>query len=50
MPMIPPAPARLSITTCWPITSVNLLPTMRLKVSTELPGALGTSMRIGRFG
>jgi len=50
MPITPAAPARLSNTTCCPITSASLVPTIRLKVSTELPGALGTIIRIGRVG
>jgi hypothetical protein len=50
MAMMPAAPARLSITICCPMDSFRRVPTMRLSVSTALPGAFGTSMRIGRLG
>src|SRR5262245_54263382 len=50
MPMLPPAPPRLSTTTCWPQDSVILCATRRAMVSVAAPGANGTTMRIGRVG
>src|SRR5262245_39565625 len=50
MPMFPPAPPRLSTTTCCPHDSVILWATRRAMVSVAAPGANGTMMRIGRVG
>src|SRR5262245_35497845 len=50
MPMLPPAPPRLSTTTCCPQTSVNFWPSRRAIVSVAAPGGNGTMMRIGRPG
>src|SRR5687768_14170635 len=50
MPMRPPAPSRFSTTTGCPSASPRRALNMRLMVSTELPGAFGTSMRTGRLG
>src|SRR4051812_10146801 len=48
--MMPPAPARLSITTCCPHASVKRCPIARAVKSLELPGVPGTMTRIGRAG
>ena len=38
------------MTTCCPSTCERPLPMIRLSVSTELPGALGTIIRTERLG
>jgi len=48
--VVPPAPARSSTITGWPIESWSFAPMMRAIVSTAPPAANGTTMRIGRLG
>src|SRR6476469_2314691 len=48
--MLPPAPGRLSMTTCWPSRSPSLGATMRTVASVEPPGGKVTMMRIGLLG
>src|SRR5262245_8853001 len=48
--MLPPAPARLSITTGWPSPSESRVPTARAMVSLAPPGAKPSTKRIGRAG
>src|SRR6185369_11887684 len=48
--MLPPAPGRLSMTTCWPSLSPSLGATMRTVASVEPPGGKVTIMRIGLLG
>src|SRR5689334_16643292 len=48
--MLPPAPARFSITTGWPSELERRSPTRRAKMSVEPPGANGTTMRTGLDG
>src|ERR1019366_10188413 len=48
--MVPPAPARLSTTSCWPQISLSLAATIRAVTSTPPPGAKPTSNRPGLFG
>src|SRR5471032_2549957 len=50
MPMLPPAPARLSTTTCWPSDSESFCAMMRAMTSVGPPGAKPTMMRIGFTG
>jgi len=50
VPIIVPAPARRSTTTCRPQRLVSSLPTRREVVSLGPPGAVGTTMRIERLG
>src|SRR5260221_922313 len=50
MPILPPAPARLSTTTDWPKLALNFCAMMRPMVSIPPPGANGTINRIGRVG
>src|SRR5450432_3797618 len=50
MPMLPPAPARLSTTTCWPHASDNFAATTRAITSVGPPGANGTIMRTAFVG
>ena len=50
VPMMPLAPGRVSITTCWPHCSVIFCPSMRAIVSDVPPGDQGTIMRIGFDG
>jgi len=45
-----PAPARLSMTTCWPSTSPSLPLSERAIVSTGPPGTNGTMNRTGFTG
>src|SRR5688572_33251255 len=47
---LPPAPGRLSITTCCPHASASLTPTMRASTSFGPPAGYGTIRRTGRFG
>jgi hypothetical protein len=49
LPTVPPAPARFSTTTCCP-AAVSACARMRPNVSELLPGACGTTSRIGRDG
>src|SRR4051812_39354578 len=48
--MLPPAPGRLSTTTCWPKFLVSSCATSRATMSVEPPGAKPTSMRIVLVG
>src|SRR5262245_40895119 len=48
--MTPPAPARLSTTTGWPIASWIFAATMRAVESVTPPGAKGTTIRTGFDG
>src|SRR6185369_6514109 len=50
MPMLVPAPGRLSTTTLCPITSPIAGPMTRATRSRMAPGADGTTMRTGRLG
>src|SRR6185369_93420 len=50
MPIVPPAPVRFSITTCWPISRATRSPTTRATKSSPPPAASGTMNRTGRFG
>src|SRR5258706_15284183 len=50
MPILPPAPERLSTTTDWPKLALNFCAMMRPIVSIPPPGANGTINRIGRVG
>ena len=50
MPMLPPAPLRLSTTTCCFHASVSLCPTRRATSSVGPIGGNGTINRIGRDG
>ena len=50
VPMLPPAPGRLSITTEPPSTSASLCPTTRPTMSLVPPAACGTSITIVRLG
>jgi hypothetical protein len=49
-PIRPLAPARLSITVCWPMLSASRWATRRDAISVALPAVLGTMIRIGRTG
>src|SRR4051812_10797313 len=48
--MLPPAPARFSITTAWPSAVESRSPTRRAKMSVDPPGAKGTTRRMGLDG
>src|SRR5947207_3733062 len=48
--MLPPAPPRVSITTCWPHTSESRSPMTRAMMSVAPPAANGTITRTKRFG
>src|SRR3954470_15495947 len=48
--MSPPAPARFSTTTCWPICSESVLATMRAVVSVPPPGSKPTTVVTGLAG
>ena len=50
MPMVMPAPARWSTTTCWPQASVYFWPSMRTITSEPPPGAVGMMTRMGFVG
>jgi len=50
VPMLPPMPERLPITTDWPQASASLGPAARASRSTTLPGGNGATIRIGRLG
>src|SRR3954468_10106891 len=50
MPTTPPAPARLSTTTCCPQFSLIFEAILRAMRSLALPGVNGTMMRIGLDG
>ena len=47
---VPPAPARLSITNCWPSRWPSFWPNTRAKTSVEPPAANGTITRTGFSG
>ena len=47
---VPPAPPRLSMTTCWPSISLILSATLRAAVLALPPGANGTTRVIVREG
>src|SRR6185436_3608131 len=47
---VPPAPARFSTITCWPMRSESLAARIRPKVSELPPGACGTMRRTGFVG
>jgi hypothetical protein len=49
-PMLPPAPARLSMTTVCPQASPSWRPSSRATMSVAPPGENGTMMRTGRLG
>src|SRR5688572_19247194 len=48
--MLPCAPARLSMTTCWPHSSASFAPRMRASASVPPPGGNGTMKRTGFSG
>jgi hypothetical protein len=48
--MLPPAPARLTITAGWPNLAFSPVETMRAITSVGPPGAAGTMNRTGRLG
>jgi len=48
--MLPPAPTRLSTTTCWPSVSLSLADIDRAMTSVEPPAAKLTTMRTGFAG
>ncbi len=50
MPMVPPAPARLSGTTVQCSVSVSLVATRRERMSVPPPGGKGTMRRTGLAG
>src|SRR2546430_1208273 len=50
MPIVPPAPVRFSITTCWPSSRDICSPITRATKSSPPPAASGTMNRTGRFG
>ena len=50
MPIIVPAPGRLSTMTCWPSRSVSLGARMRAMMSVPPPAEDGTTMRTGLAG
>src|SRR6185369_14656553 len=50
VPITVPAPGRVSTTMVCPKLSVSLLPTTRLRMSAEPPGANGTMILIGLSG
>ncbi len=49
-PIVPPAPARLSMMTGWPHNSASFCPTVRARMSVALPAVNGTTMRTGLLG
>src|SRR5437588_7699714 len=50
MPIVPPAPVRFSMNTCWPSPRETYSPTSRATKSSPPPAANGTMKRTGRFG
>jgi hypothetical protein len=48
--MLPPAPARFSITTGWPSRGAIASPAMRPRMSVLPPAVKGTMKRSGRSG
>jgi hypothetical protein len=48
--MLPPAPGRLSTTTCWPSLSLSRGTIIRTTASVLPPGGNVTTMRIGLLG
>ena len=49
-PICPPAPPRLSTTTCWPMSCESGWLMERARRSLPPPGGNGTIIRIGRVG
>ena len=49
-PSVPPAPGRLSTTTCWPKNSTVFWATTRASMSVAPPTGNGTIMRTARLG
>src|SRR5213596_2271071 len=49
-PMMPPAPPRLSATTCYPSSSPSRSVSTRARLSTDVPVVLAMIMRIGFDG
>src|SRR5688572_21219207 len=49
-PIVPPAPPRLSTSTCWPIDSPMRCATSRATTSVVPPAGKGTTIRSGRAG
>src|SRR5688572_25169650 len=49
-PIVPPAPVRLSTTSCCPSSSLIFVATIRVIVSIEEPGVWATMTRTGRSG
>ena len=47
---MPPAPGRLSMTTCWPQASVSFWPMKRARMSVLPPGVNGTISLTGLVG
>jgi hypothetical protein len=50
LPIVPPAPGRLSITNCWPIARVNPWPCARARISVVPPAENATMTRTGLTG
>ena len=50
VPTVPPAPARLSMTICWPSASPSLSLTERMTMVVLPPGGNGMISVIGRSG
>jgi hypothetical protein len=50
VPMLPPAPGRLSTITCCPMALVRRFATIRASASVDPPGGHGTIKRIVRLG
>ena len=49
-PIMPPAPDRLSTTTCWPHAAESFCAMVRANKSVPPPGGKGAMTRIGRTG
>jgi hypothetical protein len=49
-PMLPAAPPRLSMTTCWLMLSASFVASTRAMKSFPPPGGYGRMKRIGRAG
>src|SRR5712671_3451290 len=50
LPIVPPAPPRLSTRICWPRAADHDWPTRRAVASTDSPAGKGTTRRIGFVG
>ncbi len=50
VPLLPPAPGRLSTPTCWPRRAPRRSATTRAPVSVTPPGVKGPTRRIGLLG